>query len=112
MQRQRERLLALYGGPLDDATKRLRKAELMAEWRAEYDRLKRERWEGFAGYDGFIARANNASFGVQAAYNEGVPAFERLFEREGGDFTRFYAEVQRLAALPRAERRAALGLSP
>ena len=34
-----------------------------------------------------------------AAYNELVPAFERLFEREGGDFERFYAEVRRLAAL-------------
>jgi predicted aminopeptidase len=38
-----------------------------------------------------------------------VPAFERLFEREGGDFDRFYAEVKRLAALPnQAQRRAAL----
>jgi predicted aminopeptidase len=112
MQRQRDRLLALYGGPEEDNTKRRLKAGLMAEWRAEYEALKRDRWGGFAGYDAFIARANNASFGVQAAYNDGVPAFERLFEREGRDFTRFYAEVQRLAALPRAERRAALGLPP
>ena len=112
MQRQRERLLALYGSALDDATKRARKAELMTAWRAEYEAMKRDRWGGFAGYDGFIARANNASFGVQAAYNDGVPAFERLFERQGRDFTRFYAEVQRLAALPRAERRAALGMAP
>ena len=52
--------------------------------------------------------ANNAAFGVLAAYNDLVPAFERLFEREGGDFARFYAEVRRLAALPTAERRAAL----
>ena len=44
--------------------------------------------------------ANNAAFGVLAAYNELVPAFERLFEREGRDFARFYAEVRRLAALP------------
>jgi len=70
--------------------------------------MKAERWGGFSGYDGWFARANNASFGVLAAYNELVPAFERLFEREGRDFTRFYAEVKRLAALPYAERRAAL----
>ena len=112
MQSQRDRLLALYNGPLDEAAKRQRKAELMAAWRADYEVLKRDRWNGFAGYDGFIARANNASFGVQAAYNDGVPAFERLFEQQGSDFTRFYAEVQRLAALPRAERRAVLGLAP
>ena len=108
MQRQRERLQALYAGPLDDAAKRARKAELMAQWRAEYEALKRERWGGFAGYDALVARANNASFGVQAAYNDLVPAFERLFEREGRDWRRFHAEVKRLAALPKDQRRATL----
>ena len=44
-----------------------------------------------------------------AAYNEQVPQFERLFEREGRDFARFYTEVKRLAALPKAERQATLG---
>jgi predicted aminopeptidase len=42
---------------------------------------------------------------VQAAYDELVPAFEALFEREGRDFPRFHAAVRRLAALPRDERR-------
>jgi predicted aminopeptidase len=45
---------------------------------------------------------------VQAAYDEFVPAFERLFEAAGGDFGRFYAEVRRLADLPKAERHATL----
>jgi predicted aminopeptidase len=108
LQRQRDRLAALYGSALDDAAKRQRKAELMLQLRAEYETLKRERWAGFAGYDAYMAHANNASFGVQAAYNELVPAFERLFEREGRDFARFYDEVRRLAALPLAERRSTL----
>ena len=43
-----------------------------------------------------------------ASYTGLVPAFEQLFEREGRDFARFYAEVRRIAALPAAERRAAL----
>jgi predicted aminopeptidase len=104
----RERLDALYRSGASDEAKRTRKAELMAQMRSEYETMKRERWSGFSGYDGWFARANNAAFGVLAAYNALVPAFERLFERSGRDFERFYAEVKRLAALPKAERRAAL----
>ena len=106
----RRRFDALYNGPLDDAAKRAGKIALLRELRADHERLKAERWDGFSGYDGWFERANNASLGVQAAYNELVPAFERLFEREGRDFGRFYAEVKRLARLDKAERRAALAL--
>ena len=53
-------------------------------------------------------RANNAAFGVLGSYTALVPSFERLYEREGRDFRRFYAEVQRIAALPAGGRRAAL----
>ena len=42
------------------------------------------------------------------AYNEQVPAFERLYVQQGRDLARFYAEVRRLAALPKTERRATL----
>jgi predicted aminopeptidase len=107
-QRTRDRLDAIYRGPLADADKRSAKAAAMIELRADYERLKIERWGGFSGYDGWFARANNASFGVLAAYTEAVPAFERLFEREDRDFPRFYAEVRRLAAMPKAQRLAAL----
>jgi predicted aminopeptidase len=106
--RYRDALKALYEGSASDDYKRSGKATLMAQLRADHEGLKRERWGGFSGYDGWFARANNASFGVLAAYNELVPNFERLFEREGGDFERFYAEVKRLAALPQDERRAQL----
>ena len=106
--RYRDALDGLYRGSGADEIKRKRKTELMAAMRVDYLRLKGGEWQGFAGYDGWFERANNASFGVLAAYNELVPAFERLFEREGRDFERFYAEVQRLAALPKEERRATL----
>jgi predicted aminopeptidase len=104
----RAELDAVYRSTLSDDGKRQRKAELMARLRADHDTTKRTRWGGYAGYDAWFERANNASLGVQGAYNDLVPAFERLFEREGGDFARFYAAVRRLAALPQAERRAAL----
>lgn len=93
---------------LSDDDKRSAKAARMAALRAEHAALKAGTWQGFAGYDGWFANANNASLGVLAAYNELVPQFERLFEREGGDFERFYAEVRRIAALPHDERRATL----
>lgn len=106
--RWRERLATLYASRASDDDKRAAKAALLRELRAEYTRLKAERWGGFAGYDGWFERANNASFGVLAAYNELVPAFERLFEQEGRDFGRFYARVRQLAAMPHTERHAAL----
>ena len=106
--RYRVRLDALYTSAASDADKRSAKAALMTGLRADYATMKRERWGGFSGYDGWFAHANNASFGVLAAYNERVPSFERLFEREGCDWSAFYKEVKRLAALPPAERRKAL----
>jgi predicted aminopeptidase len=79
------------------------KIEAMKDFRSAYAELRRG-WGGYAGYDAWVAGANNAAFGAQAAYDELVPAFESLFEREGQDWPRFYAEVRRLAALPAPER--------
>jgi predicted aminopeptidase len=104
----RDELDAVYRSERGDDAKRAAKAEVMARMRSGYEAMKRDRWAGFSGYDAWFARANNASFGVLSAYNEQVPQFEALFEREGRDFSRFYAEVRRLAALPRAERSAAM----
>ncbi len=100
---------AIYrNAALSDDGKRAAKDACMQQMRSDYADLKAGPWQGFNGYDGWFERANNASLGVLAAYNELVPQFEALFEREGRDFERFYAEVRRLAALPLAERRAAL----
>jgi predicted aminopeptidase len=92
---------------LDDAAKHQRKAGIMQDFRQRYSDL-RQRWGGYKGYDAWVAQANNASFGAQAAYDLWVPAFEALFEREGRDFTRFYDAVRSLAGRPAAERLAAL----
>jgi len=106
--RTRDTLAALYRSDLPEADKRRRKAEVFAAMRAEYAAMKAGPWGGFAGYDGWMSRANNASIAVQAAYDGLVPEFERLFEQQGRDFARFHAEVKRLAALPKEERRATL----
>jgi predicted aminopeptidase len=112
VQRYRTLLESLYAGDQSEARKREGKAALMAALRADYAALKAERWGGYAGYDGWFERANNAAFGVQAAYNQLVPDFERLFEREGRDFDRFYDAVRALAALPKDARRAKLAPQP
>ena len=83
------------------------KSIVMQKFKADYAQLKAG-WNGFAGYDGWVARANNASFGAQAAYDELVPGFEALFEAGGKDWQRFYDAVRHLAALPKNERHQAL----
>ena len=71
---------------------------------ASADARRENRWGGWR----FFKFGLPASLAVLAAYNEWVPAFEALWEREGRDFPRFYAAVQGLAELPKAERRARL----
>ena len=87
------------------------KSEAMARFRQRYAELK-ARWAAagtpFDGYDRWVADANNAFFGVQAAYDELVPAFEALFAREGDNWPRFHAAVAQLAKLPKPERLAKL----
>jgi predicted aminopeptidase len=91
----------------DLATLFAMKKEAMSRFRADYAQLKAG-WGGYAGYDAWVAGANNAALGAQAAYDEGVPAFEALFEREDRDWQRFYDAVKRLAKLPAPERARAL----
>lgn len=95
----RERLQAVYAGPVE--ARAARKAAVMAELR---ERAPREA----PGWEAWFQRANNASFAILSAYGDLVPAFERLFEREGRDWARFHAAVERLKPLPRDQRRATL----
>jgi predicted aminopeptidase len=83
----------------------------MQNFRSRYEALKAS-WGGYAAYDPWVARANNAAFGAQAAYDELVPGFEALFEREARDWQRFYDAVKALARLPKDERRKALVMPP
>ncbi|MEY4563903.1 MAG: hypothetical protein RLZZ618_3180 [Pseudomonadota bacterium] len=106
--RTRQELDAVFRSTASDADKREAKAAVMVRMRADYAALKAGPWLGFAGYDAWFERANNGAFGILGAYFDLVPQFEALFVAQGSDFDRFYAEVQRLARLPFAERRATL----
>lgn len=89
------------------AEQRIQKAAALSAFRQRYAELKTS-WDGFAGYDAWASRTNNASLGALSAYDKLVPDFEALFEQEGRDWPRFYAAVKRIAELPKAERHAAL----
>ncbi|MES2423690.1 MAG: aminopeptidase [Pseudomonadota bacterium] len=110
----RRALAAIYPAseenkPLAGATPAIfaMKTEVMARFRNDYAALK-ARWGGFAGYDKWVAGANNAAFGAQAAYDDLVPGFEALFEREGRNWPRFYDAVRKLATLDKDARHEAL----
>ena len=83
------------------------KTRAMEGFRAKYAELKQS-WDVPAGtvggYDRWVAQANNASFGAQAAYDELVPGFEALFARSGGNWPVFYDEVRQLASQPKDQR--------
>lgn len=114
----RERLSAIYESKealaLDHQSLTALKSEAMQTFRADYEAL-RTRWLAgqtqpaqIAGLDRWVRNANNASFAAQGAYDDLVPAFVALFEREGSDWPRFHQAVQALARAPQAERDAAI----
>nr|WP_315490297.1 aminopeptidase [uncultured Rhodoferax sp.] len=108
----RVKLRALYGDhsaaakgtpPAERAAKQAMKQAIYAEFRQAYAALKQS-WGGQGPYDAWVANANNAAFGALASYDDWVAAFEALFARHAGDWRAFYAAVNQLALLPRAER--------
>ncbi|WP_296951288.1 aminopeptidase [uncultured Massilia sp.] len=86
-----------------DAEKRAVKARLFLELKDEYQVLKGN-WGGYAGYDRFFDQPlSNAHLASIATYEEFVPAFRALLQREGS-FPRFYQAVRRLADMERSDR--------
>jgi predicted aminopeptidase len=107
----RRRLAAVYAGGGTEMARRQAKRDLLDALRQEYQRLRRERWDGFSGYERFFgADLNGARLAAVGAYNDLVPAFERLLASVDGDLPSFYQQVRRLAEMPKPERDRALGL--
>ncbi|VVQ34934.1 hypothetical protein PS943_04113 [Pseudomonas fluorescens] len=105
----RTRLERLYTLPLPADQMRQRKADEFERLRGEYRQLRDSQWAGDKRYDVWInAPMNNARLLPFGLYDQWVPAFAALFRQEGGDWVKFYASVEKLGALPVAERKAAL----
>jgi predicted aminopeptidase len=102
-------LAAAYADATTDDDKRARKRAVLDGLQRGYRGLRDGKWGGFAGYDRYFSQSlNGAHLAAVGAYNELVPAFEALLAAQGGDLPRFYAEVKKLAELPKAERSARL----
>lgn len=106
----RNRLQDAYAAPMSLSTMRAAKADAFARLRADYVALRDGAWEGVDYYAAWFSRAplNNARllpFGLYDAY---VPAFRALFYSVDGRWAPFYAEAERLAALPPEARQEAL----
>jgi predicted aminopeptidase len=103
----RARLAHVYAEPLaPDAMRAAKRAEF-ARLAERYAALK-ERWGGYSGYDRLMAEPNNALLASISAYTQLVPAFRRELAAVHGDLGAFYARVEALARLPKAERDALL----
>jgi predicted aminopeptidase len=105
--RTRLKLMAIYAPNSNPSPNPLQleamKAAAYTEFRQSYAQLK-ESWGGYARYDAWVAKANNAAFGALASYDDWVAAFEVVYSRHPGDWAAFYGAVKQLADLPRAER--------
>lgn len=105
----RSRLEKLYAQPLAAAQMRERKAAEFERFRHDYRTMRDSQWAGDKRYDAWVnAPLNNARLLPFGLYDQWVPAFAALFRQVGGDWLRFYAQVERLGELPVTERKAAL----
>ncbi len=105
----RERLQAIYAGPLDDAQKRAAKQAEFERLRREYRQVRDAQWGGDKRYDAWMyGPMSNAKLLPFGLYDQWVPAFAAVFREVGGDWQRFYHRVEQLGRLPIDERKAAL----
>jgi len=105
----RDELRQIYegSGTVDD--KRAEKAAAIERLRTRYRSMRDSRWNGYRAYDAwFNAPINNAKLAAISLYSDQVTAFLRLFNLCSGDFPRFYASVQQLGKLDKANRAGAL----
>jgi len=106
----RRRLEWLYASDQTDDRKRRGKQQILNLLREEHRLIKKERWQGYDGYDNWFGqKLNNASLAPVGTYHQYVPALRELLNKDAkGDFAAFYQRARALAALPMEARRTAL----
>jgi predicted aminopeptidase len=106
----RSELETVYGDAGMSAEVKLRrKAEIIAQTRVNYTKLKAAWGVEQAGYDHwFSGSLNNAQLSTVAAYYDLVPSFQAILRAQGGDLEKFFHEVEGLAKRPLEQRHDAL----
>ncbi len=93
----REKLEALYAGPLSPERMREEKKGIFRELEEGYKALKAA-WNGYAGYDGwFRIPVNNARLNTVSTYYELVPMFHGILAACKGDLPLFFRRCRELA---------------
>lgn len=107
----RANLEALYAqkGAMPEEEMRKQKAAVFEASRETYAAMKR-RGEADDSFDRLLGKQlNNARLIALATYYDLVPAFERLFHEQGGDWEKFHRAVEDMKPLSRRQRRERLG---
>jgi len=101
----RERLRKAYAkGGGDTALEAAKQAEIAA-FRERYRQWREANWPDDHRYDAWVAAPiNNARLLPFGLYDQWKPAFAALFRQSEGQWLVFYADVRRLAKLPKDER--------
>lgn len=109
VQSAREDLQAIYVSARTEDEKLAAKAQRIEQLRTDYQTLRDSSWSGYSGYDRWFAEGlNNAKLAPVALYNQWLPAFERLFAQNHGNWALFHLAAGLLAGMSAAEREQAL----
>lgn len=92
----RTALAVIYAAEVPADERRRRRSTAFDQARAAYADL-RAGWMAPPWFDGWFAPGlNNARLAALSSYEELVPAFQALLDREGGDLPRFYGSAEAL----------------
>jgi predicted aminopeptidase len=102
--RHRKRLKELFQADISDAEKRVQKARIFEELRAEFQHLRSERAE-LSSYDAWFAQPlNNALLATVSIYTQLLPAFQAILQQYDKDMGRFFHAVKKISRLSEKER--------
>jgi len=104
LRESRGKLAQLYDSRLPVAGMRVEKQREFGRLKFAYEQL-RKRWGGYAGFDGWFARAlNNAHLASVATYRDCMPGLRRALADANGVLPDFYARLEQTRSLTREDR--------